>query len=66
MRNKLFYKVRLNKDNPDLAIVDSELKELTKATKQFQAYFLAEKSFLGGDQLNVADLIATQTFEQVI
>ena len=65
IQNKTFYKVRLGLDEPDLKAIEENSTAFRNAENIFLNYYLGKKDFLGGNEINVCDLIATATFEQV-
>lgn len=47
-----------------MTVVNEHETELGRVEKQFVSYFLANKPFIVGDHLTVADLLAACEFEQ--
>ena len=64
IRNKFFYKLLFKRETPDETLIRTNFDNFSNSMKSFESYFLKDKKFLGGNDLNIADLIATSTFEQ--
>ena len=62
--NKRLFKVKLKRQSPNIDVINVEYENFEKSVNQFEKYFLGTKDFLGGNDLNIADLIATATLEQ--
>ena len=62
--NKRLFKLKLKRQSPNTDVINIENENFEKSIKQFEKYFLGTKDFLGGNELNIADLIATATLEQ--
>ena len=62
--NKRLFKVKLKRQSPNIDVINVEYENFVKSVNQFEKYFLGTKDFLGGNDLNIADLIATATLEQ--
>ena len=54
----------MKKDEPDLNVIQASLKDFKRAENYFNSIFLKNNDFVGGQDLNICDLIATSTFEQ--
>ena len=65
IQNKAFYKVFLKRQEPNIAAIEEHMAAFKKSEEQFISNYLGNKDLLGGNDINVCDLIASATFEQV-
>ena len=65
IQNKVFYRLLFKKDVPDWNTINGALDNFQKAETNLHTYFMGKNDFIGGKELNICDLIATSTFEQV-
>ena len=65
IQNKAFYKVFLKREEPNIEAIEEHLAAFKKSEEQFISNYLGNKDVLGGNDINVCDLIASATFEQV-
>ena len=65
IQNKAFFKALLKLEEPKTQVIEESLKSFKKSEEIFTNYYLKDQKFLGGNQINVCDLIASSTFEQV-
>jgi hypothetical protein len=65
IQNKLFYKGIFRRDSPDEDLIKTNLATFKRAENYFSTYFLGNKDFLGDKSVNLADIVACCTFEQV-
>ena len=49
----------------DWETINSNLAKFQQAEKDLLSYYLGKNDFIGGKDLNICDLIASSTFEQV-
>ena len=62
---KVFYRMMFKRTEPDWNIINANLEKFQQAEKDLLSYYLGKNDFIGGKDLNICDLIATSTFEQV-
>ena len=65
IQNKAFYKVFLKRETPNLEAIEEHMSAFRRSEEQFLDHYLGNKDLLGGNDINVCDLIASATFEQV-
>ena len=53
------------RSEPDWNTINANLEKFQQAEKDLLSYYLGKNDFIGGKDLNICDLIATSTFEQV-
>ena len=62
---KVFYRLMFKRSEPDWNTINANLEKFQQAEKDLLSYYLGKNDFIGGKDLNICDLIATSTFEQV-
>ena len=65
IQNKAFYKVFLKRQTPNIEAIEEHLAAFKKSEDLFLSNYLGNKDLMGGNDINVCDLIASATFEQV-
>ena len=65
IQNKAFYKVFLKRQTPNIEAIEEHLAAFKKSEDLFLSNYLGNKDLVGGNDINVCDLIASATFEQV-
>ena len=65
IQNKAFYKVFLKRQTPNIEAIEEHLAAFKKSEDLFLSNYLGNKDLMGGNDVNVCDLIASATFEQV-
>ena len=65
IQNKAFYKVFLKRQTPNIEAIEEHLAAFKRSEDLFLSNYLGNKDLMGGNDINVCDLIASATFEQV-
>jgi glutathione S-transferase len=66
IQNKAFYKVFLKRQTPNIEAIEEHLAAFKKSEDLFLSNYLGNKDLMGGNDINVCDLIASATFEQAM
>ena len=66
IQNKVFWKVKLGLDEPNMKAIEENSAAFRNAENFFLSQYLMKNDFVGGSGVNVCDLIASATFEQVL